>query len=84
MKVIGIFTFKNGSKAVSGSSLWDDNLTHKIGDTLICGEKKWQVVAVDHIHQGCFGVPTTRWHALKLQPIDHNDLPNIDDVLVKI
>jgi hypothetical protein len=84
MKVDNIFTLKDGSKAISGFSLWDDNISHKVGDTLIYGEKKWQVVAVDKIIQGCFGRPTTRYHALKLQPIDHDDLPNPGDILVKL
>jgi hypothetical protein len=83
MKVNGIFKLKDGSKIVGGDSLWDDNITHKVDDILVCGDKRWQVVAVEHIHQGCFVVPITRWHALKLQPIGHDDLPNINDVLVK-
>jgi len=84
MKVFDILKLKDGIKVVCGESLWDDNITHKVDDILVCGEKRWQVVSVDHLHQGCFGVPTTRWHALQLQPIGHSDLPNIDDILVKI
>jgi hypothetical protein len=82
MKVDGIFNIKKRGKVITGSSPWEDKVYHKIGDILICGEKRWRVVAVDSIHQGCFSVPTTRWHGLQLEPIDHEDQPNIGDELL--
>ncbi len=83
MKITGIFTMKDGTKIVDGRSPWNDNVSHKIGDVLVCGLRQWIVVDVDHIHQGCFGAPSERWHVLKLKPVNHNDMPNKGDVLVK-
>lgn len=83
MKVTGFFTLKDDSKVVDGVSLWEDNISHKVDDILVCGEKQWRIVDVSHIFQGCFVAPKWRDHSVKLEPIDHNDLPNIGDVLIK-
>jgi hypothetical protein len=82
MKIHGVFDLKIRGKVVAGRSPWTDNVWHKIGDVLICGDKKWRVIAVDTIFQGCFSIPTTRMHGLQLEPIDHNEQPNIGDDLV--
>lgn len=83
MKVQFIFSMKDGRKAVSGESLWNDELFHKVGDVLTCDSKQWRVTAVDHIFQGCFGAPKYRQHSLMLEPINHSDFPEKDNVLVK-
>jgi hypothetical protein len=83
MKITGIFTFNNGTKVVSGISPWNDNLRHKPNDILVCGDKQWKVIEVAKIFQGCFMSPDTRQHELKLQPINHNDMPNEGDILTR-
>lgn len=82
MKVDGIFNIKVRGKVITGATPWNDNVQYKIGDVLTCGDKKWKVVAVDRIHQGCFSVPTTRYHGLQLEPIDHADQPQVGDDLI--
>ena len=83
MIVDGVFNLKN-IKVITGSTPWEDNIQHKIGDVLTCGDKKWKVSAVDKMHQGCFGVSTTstRHHGLKLDPIDHDSQPQVGDDLI--
>lgn len=83
MKVDGIFNIKGRGKVITGATPWEDKVFHKLGDILVCGDRKWRVTGVDSIHQGCFGfAPTTRMHGLQLEPIDHNEQPNIGDDLV--
>ena len=82
MLVIGIFTFSNGTKAISGETIWEDNVSHRVGQVLTCGSKQWKVVAINRIYQGCFSKPEKRYHDLKLEPINHTDQPNVDDRLV--
>jgi hypothetical protein len=82
MKVIGIFNIKKRGTVISGVSPYRDNVSHKNGDILSCGDKSWKVIAVDRFHQGCFGVPKERYHGLKLEPIDHDSQPNVGDELV--
>ncbi len=79
--ITGTFTFKDGRKVVSATSAWNNNVNLVLGEILICGDKKWQVVAIDHFRQGCFGVPTTRHHGFGLKPIDHDDQPEVGNVL---
>ena len=82
MKVTGLFNIKSRGTVITGVSPWQDNLSHKNGDVLSCGDKKWMVVGVDHFRQGCFGIPKERHHGLQLQPIDHDSQPNVEDELV--
>lgn len=82
MKVTNVFTLRNGIKVISGLSDWNDNIYHEIGDILVCGSQKWKVTDVSYIIQGCFGIPTHREHDLCLQPVDHEDQPNVGDILV--
>ncbi len=82
MKITGIFHIKQRGPLISGVSDWQDNLSHKNGDILSCGDKKWRVIAVDRFYQGCFGIPKERYHGLQLQPIDHSDQPKEGDVLI--
>jgi|HubBroStandDraft_5_1064220.scaffolds.fasta_scaffold17562_3 hypothetical protein len=83
MEVTGVFSLKDGRRVICGESLWEHNITHKVGDILVCGSKRWAVKAVERFHQGCFGIPTLRYHGLYLEPLEHNDMPNIKDILVK-
>jgi hypothetical protein len=85
MKVDGVFhLFDRSSRdiVITGLTLWQDNIIHNTGDVLSCGTKKWKVIAVDRIQQGCFRVPTIRYHSIRLEPIDHLDCPNIGDHLM--
>jgi hypothetical protein len=82
MTVMGIFHIKKIGTVVSGHSPWKDNLSYKIGDIVICGDKQWKVVGVDRFHQGCFGIPDVRYHGLKLEPIGHDEQPKENDVLI--
>jgi len=82
MIVNGIIQFK-GQTIVSGHSNWNDNLQYKIGDIISDGTRQWKITEVDKIHQGSFGVPDTRYHNLKIEPIGHDEMPNIKDALIK-
>jgi hypothetical protein len=84
MKVQDVFNLKKIGPAVTGESPWQNNEQHMVGDILICGDRKWEVIDVGKSYQGCFGVPTFRMHTLRLKPIDHNDQPNVGDELRKL
>lgn len=83
IEITGIFKLKNGDRVVSGESPWDNEVQLNVNDVLVCGSKQWKIIAIDRIYQGCFGAPTFRQHALKLNPIGHNDMPNEKDILVR-
>jgi hypothetical protein len=82
MIVDGIFEGVKIGTIVTGHSNWQDNLTHKVGDVLTCETKQWTIIGVERIHQGCFGAPKDRYHALKLDPIGHDTMPAEGDILV--
>jgi hypothetical protein len=85
MKVDAIFNIKGRGKVITGITLWGDNVFHTLGQTLTCGDRAWRVVAVDKFHRECFGMllPTDmRYHGLQLEPIDHDEMPNIGDELI--
>lgn len=42
-------------KAISGKTLYDENIEYGIGDILQCNNKKWKVINVSKIHQGSWG-----------------------------
>ena len=80
IEVVGVFKIKSGL-VVGGVSSWPDEVILNLNDILACNSKQWKIVAIDGVHQDCFGVPTNRWHSLKLAPIGHSDQPNIKDIL---
>jgi hypothetical protein len=82
MEVTHIYDIQKLGTLFTGKSRWEDEVYHRIGDVLTCGSKKWKVIAVSHFRQGCFGIPQYRLHSLKLEPIDHEDFPQVGDVLV--
>jgi hypothetical protein len=90
MQVLTIITadkdyraFKKGTKIIDGESPWNVNLTHMEGQILSCGAKQWRVSKVDKIHHCCFvGTPQTRRHCLILEPLGHQDQPNVGDILI--
>lgn len=72
-----------GQLIITGLSTWKDNLQHAPGDILTDGTRQWAVVEVDKIHQGCFDLPRCRYHALKVKPIGHDQMPEMKSVLTK-
>jgi hypothetical protein len=83
MKVLFILDIKKGINAYYGETVWEDNVTHKIGEVIACKSKKWKITSVADIAQGCFCKPKNRYHCLRLEPIDHDTFPAVGDVLVK-
>ena len=83
MKVKSVYFVKKLGTIVDGISSWNDELQHKQGDVLVCGDRSWTVSRVDRIHQSCFGVPKERRHTLILEPIGHSEQPNVGDELVR-
>jgi hypothetical protein len=82
MQITHIYDIKKIGRLIYGWSRWEDRIIHQIGDTLTCENKKWKVVAVSYVRQGCFSVPQKRLHSLKVEPIDHTEGPQIGDVLL--
>ena len=83
MQVSEIQTLINGEKIVRGYTLWKDDISHKVGHILTCGDKQWKITHVSYVRQGCFSTPTNRKHSIQIEPIDHADFPNKGDVLIK-
>lgn len=83
MEITHVYQLKELGQVFTGKSRWDDEVYHRIGDILACGSKKWKVIGVSHLRQGCFSVPTTRLHSVKLEPIDHDEFPQVGDVLLQ-
>jgi hypothetical protein len=84
MKINYSFPFKNGFQfMIDGSTLWNDNVVFNIGDILVCGDKKWKMVGINPIFEGCFGIPKYRTHLLELEPLNHQERPQVGDLLEK-
>jgi hypothetical protein len=83
MKVVSVINIQARGPCVCGESPWEEGLEHKMGDVLSCGEKQWRVRGLSLIHQSCFGAPKTKYHNLLLEPIGHDEQPNVGDELVK-
>lgn len=82
MEVTHIYDIKGLGKLFTGKSRWEDEVYHRNGDILSCDSKQWRVTAVSHFRQGCFSVPRYRLHSIKLEPIDHQDFPQVGDILL--
>ena len=78
MEVTGLYNLKKLGIVISGVTAWED----EVDEIVSCGDKQWKIVKVDRVHQGCWGVPKTRLHNLKLEPIGHDSQPNVGDILI--
>jgi hypothetical protein len=83
MKVDGIFTSPKIGTIITVVNPTDDNVSLRIGEVLSNGSKQWKVKAVERWHMGCFTYSPIQRHNLKLEPIDHSDMPAEGDELVK-
>lgn len=82
MIVDGIFGLKD-RVIITGNSKWEDELRYCIGDVVSDGTKQWKITDVSSIHQGCFDLPEHRYHAVMVEPIGHDEMPKVSDVLTK-
>jgi len=83
MKVEGLFNIKKRGVVVLCTYTVETLPKFKMGDTLSCGDKKWKVTGIGFPHDSCFGPPPEkRFLDVILEPIDHNDQPNVGDELV--
>jgi len=83
MKVDGVFTFQKIGTIITVISPTDNVPSLRVGEVLSNGSKQWKIKAVECVHMGCFSYSPTQRHNLKLDPIEHSDMPAEGDVLVK-
>lgn len=79
MIIKDIFNIKKMGRVILGESKWEDEEFYNLKQIVVCKDKKYKVILINRIHQGCFSIPEKRMHGLVLEPIDHTDLPNIGD-----
>lgn len=84
MKVSNISTMKDGRVSVYGTTTYSDEIHYKVGDVLVCGNNKWEIMAVNHFFQGCFSEPIKRMHSVILSSIGNHGMPNVGDELNKV
>jgi hypothetical protein len=83
--VFGTYSTANGAKWIGGYSFTNSSVSHQIDDVVFVeGGKQWKVVDVGtSFIDGFYMTTGQRAHFLQLESIEHNDEPNLDDILIK-